>query len=71
MHIEIRDNHDIVKKFSFVAPFKPGLLKCLIYLVLEGGCKYTKIGLATGVKIGGDATKSGKNNHLLVIMRVR
>ena len=27
--------------------------------------------LAMGVTIGGDAAKSGKNTHLLVIMRVR
>ena len=44
---------------------------CLIYLVLEGGRKSTKIGLAIGVKIGGDAAKNGKNTHLLVIMRSR
>ena len=30
-----------------------------------------KIVLAMGVTIGGDAAKSGKNTHLLVIMRVR
>ena len=34
------------------------------------GRKYTKNGLAMGVTIGGDATKSGKNTHLLVIMHV-
>ena len=31
---------------------------------------YTRIGLETGVTIGGDATKSGKNTHLLVVMRM-
>ena len=30
-----------------------------------------QIGLAIGVKIGGDAAEIGKNTHLLVIMRVR
>ena len=35
------------------------------------GRKYTKNGLAMGVTIGVDAAKSGKNTHLLVIMRVR
>ena len=44
---------------------------CLIYLLLEGVRKSTKIGLAMGVKIGGDSAKSGKNTHLLVIMHVR
>ena len=55
----------------FAFPFKPDLLKCIIYSLLEGGRKYTKIGLAMGVTIGGDAHKSGKNTHLLVVMRVR
>ena len=44
---------------------------CQIHLVLEGGRKSTKIGLAMGLTIGGDAAKSGKNTHLLVIMRMR
>ena len=39
--------------------------------MLEGGQKSTNIGLEIGVAIGVDATKSGKNNNLLVIMRVR
>ena len=39
--------------------------------MLEGGCKSAKNGLAIEVKIGGDAAKSGKKTHLLVIMRVR
>ena len=37
----------------------------------EGDRKSTKNGLATGVTIGGDAAKSGKDTHLLVVMRVR
>ena len=61
----------MVKNKSFAFPFKPGLLKCLIYLVLQEGRKSTNIGLAMGAKIGGDAAKSGKNTHLLVIMRMR
>ena len=44
---------------------------CLIYSVLEGAQTYTKIGLEMGLKIGGDAEKSGKNTPLLVIMRMR
>ena len=43
--------------FSFPAPFKPGLLRCLMYLVLEGGRKIINIGLVMGVTIGGDAKK--------------
>ena len=39
--------------------------------MLEGGRKSTKIGLSMGVRIGCGASKSGKKNHLLVIMRVR
>ena len=43
----------------------------LIYLVLEGGHKSTKNGLAMGVKVGGNAAKNVKKYHLLVIMGVR
>ena len=39
--------------------------------MLEGERKSTKIGLEMGVKIGGFAAKSGNNNNLLVVMRVR
>ena len=60
-----------MKTFLFAAPFDPGLLRCLIYSVFEGGHKSTKIELAVGVTIGGDAEKSGKNTHLLVIMCLR
>ena len=35
------------------------------------GPQIYKIGLAMGITIGGDATKSGKNTHLLVIMRMK
>ena len=52
-------------------PLLPGPLRYLIHSVLEGECKSTKIGLAMGVTFGGDAAKSGKNTHLLVLMRVR
>ena len=38
---------------------------------LEGGRKYTKVGLAMGVTIGGDSAKSGENTHLLVKMCMR
>ena len=38
--------------------------------MLERGRKSTKIGLVMGVIIGGDAEKSGKNTHLLVIIHV-
>ena len=44
---------------------------CIIYLVLEGGHKSTKNGLAMGVTISCGASKSGKDTHLLVVMRVR
>ena len=59
------------KIFSFADPFKPVLLRCIIYLVLEGGRKSTNIGLLMGATIEGDASKSGKNTHLSVIMSVR
>ena len=39
--------------------------------MLEGEKISTKIGLAMGVTIGGDAAKIGKNTNFLVIMRVR
>ena len=60
-----------MKIFSFAAPFIPGLLRCLIGLMLEEGRKYVNMGLAVGVTIGGDAAKIGKKTHLLVIMHVR
>ena len=44
---------------------------CLNGLVFEGGHKSEKNGLEMGVTIGGDAAKSVKNNHLLVVMCMR
>ena len=38
--------------------------------MLEGGHKYAKNRLAMGATIVGDAAKSGRSTHLLVIMRV-
>ena len=70
MHFELSGTQDMVKN-SFTAHFWPGLIKCLIYSLLEGDCKSTKIGLAMGVKIGSDAEKSGNITHLLVIMNMR
>ena len=58
-------------KNTFAAQFKPDLLRCLIYSLLEGVKKSTKNGLAMEMTIVGDATKSGGNTHLSVIMRVR
>ena len=58
-------------KKPFAALFSHGILSCLIFSVLEGPHKSTKNGLAMGVTIGGDAKKSDKNTHLLVIMRMR
>ena len=56
-----------------MTPFQPGLLWCIIGLVLEGDRKHLKIGLATEVAIGGAdaAAKSVHNTYLLVIMCVR
>ena len=71
LHIKLLGTHNMVKTSSFVSPYWTVLLECLIYLVLEGGHKSTKIGLAMGVKIEGDAAKSGKITHLLVLMRLR
>ena len=42
-----------------------------MYLVLGGGHKFTKIGLAMGTTIGGNAAKSGKKNHFLVVRCLR
>ena len=39
--------------------------------MLKGGRKSTKTELEIGVPIGGDATKTDKNTHLLVIIRVK
>ena len=39
--------------------------------MLEGDRRYTRNGLEMGVKNWGDAEKSGKNTHLIVIMRVK
>ena len=71
VHFELRGTQDMVKTFLFTFPFKPGLLRCLIYSVLEGERKSTKNGLAMVVTIGGEAAKNGKNTYLLVIMRKR
>ena len=71
VYFKILGTQDMVKKLSFADPFYPVLIKCLIYLMLEGGHKSTKIGLEMGVTIGGDDAKSGNNTHLLVIMRLR
>ena len=60
-----------MKTISFAFSFKPLLLRCLIYLVLEGNRKSTRVILAMGVKIGGDSDKSGKNTDLLVVINVR
>ena len=65
------DTQGMVKTFSFAFPFEPGLLKCLIYSVLEGEHKSTKNRLSTGVTIEGDAAKNVRNTNLLVVMRVR
>ena len=35
------------------------------------GTQIYKIGIVMGVKIGGDADKSGNDTHLLVVMHVR
>ena len=51
--------------FLFAAPFSPGLLMCLIYLVLEGGRKSTKNGIAMGVTIGGDAEKKWQEHSFV------
>ena len=42
-----------------------------IFVVGRGPQIYQNIGLVMGVTIVGDAAKSGKNTHLLVIIRVR
>ena len=64
-HFGLVGTQVMMSKITCTAPFQPGLLMCLIYLVLEGVCKSTKVGLAVGVTIGGDAAKSGKKTNLL------
>ena len=49
----------------------PCIPRCLIYWVLEGGHKSTKIRLEMGVTIVGDSLKSGKNTYLLVMICMR
>ena len=44
-------------KKPIAAPFYPGLLRCLIYSVLEGGHNYKNIGLEMGVTIRSDSEK--------------
>ena len=51
----------MVKIFAFADPFYPGILRCLVYSVFEGGRKIYKNVLAMGVTLGGDNIKSGKN----------
>ena len=55
-----------MKTLFFGVLFKPGLLRCHIGLVLEGGPEIAKNGLEMGVTNGGTAAKSGKNIHFLV-----
>ena len=57
--------------FSLKPSFYTGLLRCIIGSMLEWGTQIWKNGLATGVKIWGNAAKSGKDSHLLVIMCMR
>ena len=68
MHFELRGTLDMMRKFLYRPLFNHGLLRRLIYSVLEGERKPRQIGLAMGVTIGGDAAKGGKNAHLLVII---
>ena len=39
VHFELCGTQDMMISFSFVSPFKPRLVRCLIYSVLEGGHK--------------------------------
>ena len=71
LHFGLCGTQDMVKIFSFSFPFQPVLLRCLIYSVLEREHKYTKVVLAMGAIIGGDASKNGTSTHELVLMRVR
>ena len=57
VQFKIHGTQDIMMIFSFATPFKPGLHRCLIGSMLEGAAKISKNGLATEVKIGGDAEK--------------
>ena len=59
----------MVKTFSFAFPFLTGYTQVSNIFGVVRGEIYTKIGLAMGVTIGFDADKSGKNTHMLVVMR--
>ena len=69
MHFELRGTQDMMKLFSFLAPFI--LIRCVIYLVIEGGSKYAKIELVMGVTISSDSTISRKITYLLFLLYVR
>ena len=71
VHFGICGTQDMVKKIVCGPLLTWHTQVSKIYLVLEGGRKSTKNGLATGVAIGGDAAKIGKDTHLLVIIRMR
>ena len=61
----------MIKIFSFSEPFLPGLLRCLIGLLLEGSSIFVKIGLSMGVTFGGTDENNGNSTHALLIMRAR
>ena len=57
-------------KIPFTEPFLTDLIRYLIRSVLEGGPKFTKIGLAMAVTFQGAAANNGNSTYLLLIMFV-
>ena len=49
VHFGLQVTQDMMKCFSFVAPFLPDLLRCLIRLALDRGPKFTKKRIAMAV----------------------
>ena len=71
VHFELRGTQDMLKTFIFAVPFLTWTTQVSIII---GVGKRTQIYMnwtSKGVTIGGDAEKSDKNNHLIVIMRMR
>ena len=70
MHLELCGTQDTMKNIIFGPLLTWTAYVSNIFGVGRGPQIY-KIGLAIGVAIGGDAAKSDKKTHLLVLMRVR
>ena len=68
VRFELRGTQDVVN-FFVCGPLLTLPTQVSNIFGVGRGPKIYKIGLSRGVTIGGNATKIGKNNHLLVIVR--